>query len=64
VENGVTIIPAGTMTKIKSSQMESAEWAPWRISQSQFRYRPVGIVELGDIDAMSVDYDSILARLE
>ena len=63
MKNGVTIVPAGTITEIKS-QTESVEWAPWRISQSQFRYRPCGVVELGDVYAEVVDYDTILAKVD
>jgi hypothetical protein len=25
-------------------------WESWRIAQSQFHYRPVGVVDLGEID--------------
>lgn len=38
-------------------------WEFWKVSQSEFRYRPVGVVELGNVDAEVVDYAPILARL-
>lgn len=31
-----------------------AEFSPHRATQSQFRFRPAGIVELGDVDQIDV----------
>lgn len=47
----------------ESGSGETVIWEFWKVSQSQFRYRPVGVVELGDVDAEVVDYAPILAKL-
>ena len=31
-------------------------WEFWRIAQSEFRYRPTGEVDLGNLDALGRDY--------
>jgi hypothetical protein len=48
----------------KSSLGETIVGEFWKISHSEFRYRPVGFVELGDVDAVDVDHEGILARVK
>jgi hypothetical protein len=52
---GITV-HSGELRPVLSTQdvvMDAprVRWEWWRITQSEFRYREIGVVDLGDVDA-------------